>query len=168
MKFNFGVANLRLIVYTVIEGGETMTDVGARIKKRRTQLGISAEELADRIKMNPASVYRYEKGEIKKLPTKTLLAISEALDTSVDWLLGETDNSEAQMYTDLEWNMMRDVDDMVLLEYVLIRWGYGLSQEDQKLQIKKGQLTVILSEEDVLAIARDLKRYLGYILSERQ
>ena len=145
-----------------------MTDVGARIKKRRTQLGISAEELADRIKMNPASVYRYEKGEIKKLPTKTLLAISEALDTSVDWLLGETENSEAQMYTDLEWNMMRDVDDMVLLEYVLIRWGYGLSQEDLKLQIKKGQLTVILSEEEMLAIARDLKRYLGYILSERQ
>ena len=139
-----------------------MTDVGARIKKRRTQLGISAEELADRIKMNP------EKGEIKKLPTKTLLAISEALDTSVDWLLGETENSEAQMYTDLEWNMMRDVDDMVLLEYVLIRWGYGLSQEDQKKKKKKGQLTVILSEEEMLAIARDLKRYLGYILSERQ
>jgi hypothetical protein len=72
------------------------------------------------------------------------------------------------MYTDLEWAMMRDIDDMALMEYVLIKWGYALNRDDQKLQIKKGQLTVILSEEEMLAIARDLKRYLGYILSERQ
>lgn len=145
-----------------------MPDVGAKIKTRRLKLGMSAEELADKIKMNPASVYRYEKGEIKKIPGKVLLALSEALDTSVDWLIGETDDPEAQMYTDREWALMKDIDDIVLLEYILVKWGYTLSRDEQAVLIKKGQFTVTLDEDGMLSIARDLKRYLGFILSDKQ
>lgn len=37
--------------------------IGERIKRRRLQLGMSVDELADELGKNRATVYRYEKDE---------------------------------------------------------------------------------------------------------
>ena len=47
-------------------------DVGARIKQRRIELKISADELADKIGKSRATVYRYENGDIENMPTTVL------------------------------------------------------------------------------------------------
>ena len=68
--------------------------ISKRIKTRRQELGISVEELADRINKNKATIYRYEKGDIGKVPYDILEPLSEALDVSIGYLLGSEDTFE--------------------------------------------------------------------------
>ena len=62
--------------------------IGERIKQRRKALGISAEELAAQLGKSPATIYRYEKGEIEKLPGDLLEPLAALLHTSPSWLMG--------------------------------------------------------------------------------
>lgn len=65
---------------------------GERLKQRRLELGISAEELAKQIGKNRATIYRYEKGDIENVPIDVLDPLSEALDTTPEYLLGWSDS----------------------------------------------------------------------------
>ncbi len=67
--------------------------IGERIKKRRTELNLSVDELAARIGKNRATVYRYESHEIENLTLSTLEPLAKALDTTPDYLMGWTDDS---------------------------------------------------------------------------
>lgn len=61
--------------------------IGERIELRRKQRGFSRQELADRLLIDAKQVWRYETG--KNSPTAEVLrAISIALDTTSDWLIG--------------------------------------------------------------------------------
>lgn len=64
------------------------TGVGSRIKSRRKELKISAEELGKRIGKDRSTIYRYENGEIDKVPFDVMEPIAKALDTTVDELVG--------------------------------------------------------------------------------
>jgi transcriptional regulator with XRE-family HTH domain len=68
-------------------GVNNMT-VGQRIKQRRKDMGISADELGKRIGKNRATIFRYENGEIEKLPIDVLEPIAEALLTTPQFLMG--------------------------------------------------------------------------------
>ena len=77
--------------------------VGQRIKQRRKQLNMSAEELAAKIGRSPATMYRYEKGDIDKMDSSVLLPIADALLTTPAYLMGWTDNtSEYTALSELE------------------------------------------------------------------
>ena len=39
---------------------------GERIKLQRKKLSMSAEQLAEKVNLSPATIYRYEKGDIEK------------------------------------------------------------------------------------------------------
>ena len=62
--------------------------IGAAIKDRRTKLGLSAEELAADVGLSPATLYRYENGSVKTIPTDKLNRIADRLNTSVLELQG--------------------------------------------------------------------------------
>lgn len=62
--------------------------VGKRIKERRTELNMSADELAKRLNKNRATIYRYEKGEIGNLPIDILEPLAKALETTPQYLMG--------------------------------------------------------------------------------
>lgn len=62
--------------------------VGRKIKQRRKEMGISAEELGKRIGKNRATVFRYENGDIEKLPIDVLEPIAKALSTTPQALMG--------------------------------------------------------------------------------
>lgn len=68
--------------------------ISKRIKARRQELGISVEELAIRIGKNKATIYRYENGDIGKVPCDVLEPLSEALDVSIGYLVGSDDTTE--------------------------------------------------------------------------
>lgn len=68
--------------------------ISKRIKNRRQELGMSVEELADILNKNKATIYRYENGDIGKVPYDILKPLSEALDVSVGYLLGSEDTIE--------------------------------------------------------------------------
>lgn len=67
---------------------------GERIKARRKEIGVSAELLASRINVSPATVYRYERGDIEKIPGNILEPIAGALSTTPAYLMGWTDAPE--------------------------------------------------------------------------
>lgn len=67
--------------------------VGQRIKLRRKELGISADELGKRIGKNRATIFRYENGDIEKLPIDILKPIAEALSTTPQSLMGWEENN---------------------------------------------------------------------------
>lgn len=68
--------------------------ISKRIKNRRKELGMSVEELADILNKNKATIYRYENGDIGKVPYDILEPLSEALDVSIGYLLGSEDTIE--------------------------------------------------------------------------
>lgn len=74
--------------------------VGERMKERRKALGISAEHVAKKLCMSPATIYRYENGEIEKIPGNILELISKVLQTTPAFLMGW--EIEPQEYGKLE------------------------------------------------------------------
>lgn len=63
-------------------------NVGMRIKQRRKEIKMSADELAERLGKDRSTIYRYEKGDIEKLPLDILEPIAAALKTTPQYLMG--------------------------------------------------------------------------------
>ena len=61
---------------------------GERMKERRKTLGLSAEYVAEKLGVSPATIYRYEKGDIEKMPGNILEPISRILSTTPACLMG--------------------------------------------------------------------------------
>lgn len=58
------------------------------MKTRRKELCLSAETIAERIHVSPTTIYRYEKGDIEKVPSDVLIEIAAALHTTPAYLMG--------------------------------------------------------------------------------
>ena len=74
------------IYATIIQQGENMT-IGKQIRKRRKELKMSVDELANRIGKDRSTVYRYENGDIENFPIELLFPMTEALETTPQELL---------------------------------------------------------------------------------
>lgn len=61
--------------------------IGDRIKQARIKLGYSAEQVAAFLGVSPATVYRYENGDISKLPSKHIKPLAEFLCVSPAYLM---------------------------------------------------------------------------------
>lgn len=78
-------------------------NVGDRMKQRRKELKLSAEDVAERIGVNRSTVFRYEKGEIEKLPIEILVPLSEVLKTTPQSLMGWEEQPDIMpIYSQLE------------------------------------------------------------------
>lgn len=64
---------------------------GERMRLRRKEIGMSAEKLAELLGKSPATIYRYENGDIEKMPVDFLGPLSQALHTTPAILMGWTD-----------------------------------------------------------------------------
>lgn len=67
-------------------------NIGNRIKQRRLDLDMTADELSYAVGKNRATIYRYEKGDIENLPTSVLEPLADALHTTAAYLMGWTDD----------------------------------------------------------------------------
>lgn len=78
-------------------------DISDRMKNRRKELGLTADEVAEKIGVSRSNVYRYEKGDIEKLPLEILEPLSKALKTSPQYLMGwEEEKDINSIYYQLE------------------------------------------------------------------
>jgi transcriptional regulator with XRE-family HTH domain len=68
--------------------------IGARIRTRRRQLGLSQGALAERLGVSFQQVQKYERGA-NRVAASTLLAAAETLGVTVGWLVGEDVAAEA-------------------------------------------------------------------------
>ncbi len=62
--------------------------IGARMRTRRRQLGLSQSELAEKLGVSFQQVQKYERGA-NRVAASTLVVASHALGASVAWLVGE-------------------------------------------------------------------------------
>ena len=95
--FLANIAKMQYKCYYKVKGGAAMeTTTGNRMKQRRKELGLSAETIAEYLNVSPATIYRYEKGEIEKMPGKILEPLSIILRTTPAYLMGWTDEVAPQ------------------------------------------------------------------------
>ncbi len=71
-----------------------MSITGDRMRERRKQLNINADTLAEYLGVSRTTVFRYENGDIDKVPAKLLTGIAKFLKTSEKYLMGWEDNPE--------------------------------------------------------------------------
>lgn len=83
--------------------------IGDRIKARRKQLKMSADELAARIGKDRSTIFRYEKGDIENLPLDILEPIANALNTTPQYLMGwEEEQKKNNIQADIVLRMRND------------------------------------------------------------
>lgn len=63
-------------------------NVGERMKTVRKQKGISADALAAKIGVSRSTIFRYEKGDIEKVPIEVVAKVADALDIKPAVLMG--------------------------------------------------------------------------------
>ena len=69
----------------------TQVDVATILKDRRKQVGMTMEQLAEKIGVNKSTISRLEAGQIEKLSSDKLAPIAEALRCSPLYLIGMID-----------------------------------------------------------------------------
>jgi len=74
-----------------------MSITGERMQARRKELGISADMLAEHLGVSRSTVFRYENGDIEKVPANLLSDIAKFLRTSEAFLMGWEDISEVTL-----------------------------------------------------------------------
>lgn len=68
-----------------------MNITSERIKALRESHSMSPQELANKVGTSKSSIYRYENGEIDKMPIKVISEIAKLFCVSPLYLLGMTD-----------------------------------------------------------------------------
>ena len=165
--------------------------IGERIKKRRIELGLSVDQLADRLGKNRATVYRYESNEIEKFPTTVVEPLAKALNTSPGYLMGWSDNDSMVSFPNVhpigtkrfpvlssvacgepilmqdEKEVYVDVSSDIAADYVLIAKGdsmTGARINDGDIVFIRKQPTVENGEIAAVAIGDEatLKRFYKY------
>lgn len=85
-------------------------EVYERIKARRKEIGLSADDVAEALGVSRATVYRYESADIEKLPTTIIEPLAKVLKCSIAYLMGweEKPNTNNDFYlSDLEKDIIR-------------------------------------------------------------
>ena len=73
--------------------------IGERIKNRRKSLGLTVEQLAEKLNKNRATIYRYESDEIENMSISVLEPLAKVLHCSPAYLMGWDDEVEEDIKT---------------------------------------------------------------------
>lgn len=68
--------------------------IGQRIRERRKELNLSADDLAEKLGKDRSTIYRYENGDIGNFPTDVLEPLAKILQTTPADLMGWAYNPE--------------------------------------------------------------------------
>ncbi|KXT77378.1 Phage repressor [Streptococcus sp. DD10] len=106
--------------------------LGEKIKARRKELGYNADFLAEKTGLSRSTIFRYEKGDIEKIPTEILSIIAQALSTTPSLLMG--------------WNTDGLVDEITTISQELPRAKQQLVLEFAKKQLEINTVSNIPEE----------------------
>lgn len=84
------------------------------LRKLRENHKLSQQKLASIINVSQQSIYKYE-NKLAELDFKTLIDLSNYFDTSVDYLIGNTDID--RKYEHLNTEMLSDIELKMVLEF---------------------------------------------------
>lgn len=102
--------------------------VGERMKTLRKKRGISADTVAEAIGVSRSTIFRYERGDIDKVPADLLERIAAALHTNSGYLLGWSESDKPIIQT-----QRREESELTAAECELIELYRRASSDDQEL-----------------------------------
>lgn len=130
-----------------------LDDIAKRMKARRNELGLCLQEVADEAGISKSTLQRYETGGIKNLPMQRLEALSSALCTTPDWLLGWTkDVADDGLIDPTFQNLLRK------LNYEISVYSSGKKIVFGSVQLGSGYIT----PEEYLAFKESIFSYIRY------
>ena len=89
-----------------------MNNLGANIRARRHELGITQEQLSNNTGLSINYISRLEVGTANNVSAKTLSHIAEVLKTSMDKLMhGSIDEAEMGFYQKKLWQALNEMDE---------------------------------------------------------
>lgn len=109
---------------------------GERMKSRRKQLGYSAEYVAEQLGCSPSTIYRYENGDIEKMPLDVLAPLASILLISPEYLL----NGES-----IEKTAAQKSDGLSPLEAQLMEYIRRLTDDQKRMLL--AQIELLLSKQ---------------------
>ena len=134
-------------------------EIYERIKLRRKEIGLSAETVAERLGVSPATIYRYENNDIKKFPTDILEPLAKVLHTTPAYLLGIENKSKSKNAVKIPvLGLVRAGIPMDAVEYIIDYEEIGEDMARQGeffgLQIKGDSMEPKISEGDVVIVRK--------------
>jgi len=84
--------------------------IGERIRQRRKEIGMSVDELAEKLGKNRATIYRYESDEIENMPITVLEPLARALNVSPAYLMGWEDEPVSKAPTTIAAHLPEGVE----------------------------------------------------------
>lgn len=140
-----------------------------RIKKRRKELGLTAEQVAEALNVSRATIYRYESAEIEKLPIDIIEPLARILQTTPEYLMG--------------WDLCIDIDDAKIisgivkkglnneqtlpnnllgLKLLLNDVGYDLCKVNNNYYLTHDTGACIVPEQDILSLLSSTEKYIKF------
>ena len=108
--------------------------VNERIKKRREDLELSATEVANKLGISRATLYRYEKADISKIPSDILDRLGKIYRISLSELMGHDSEISATEYTYALYNETKDLSEDAKNQ--LLAMARFLNSEEKKRRDK--------------------------------
>ena len=135
-------------------------EIHERIKARREELGLSVIDLAERLNVSRATVYRYESAEILNMGIDKIEPLAIALDTTPAYLMGWDEEEPAapskpaglqiRVYGTIPAGTpMEAIEDYLDIEEVPADWAKG-GKEYFALQIKGDSMAPTYQDKDVI------------------
>lgn len=146
--------------------------IGERIRTRRKELGLTAENLAEKLGISRATMYRYESGEIEKIPVTMLEPLAKALNTNPAYLMGDdwTEFNTKQTIADrlnqiMSERNLKQVDILELCQPYCKKFNVKLNKNDLS-QYVSGKVVPKQDKLSILSMALDVNEVwlMGYNL----
>lgn len=111
-------------------------NIGERIKARRLELRLTADQLAECVGKNRATIYRYENGEIENMPLSVMEPLAKALGMTPAELFarsldGDVSSSELALIKKFrQLNASDKLEIRNMIDFKLFRYAQS-SEEDE-------------------------------------
>lgn len=121
----------------------SMTEIARRIEKRKNELNLSYQDLADLTGMTKSTLQRYVTGKIENIPLSKIDVLASALQTTAEQILGwETkqnlsvmENKELtnkKLYLMTEFEKLSEDKQKLLLNYIVFLNSNNEHKNEQK------------------------------------
>lgn len=152
-----------------------------RIKKRRKELNLTAEKVAEALNVSRATIYRYESAAIEKLPITIIEPLAKILKTTPAYLMGLDDKAimsreDKEIVTYYLKNQLdskiEDLPERFFgLKLLLNEIGYDLSYISNSYYFSDNNGSYIIDEdslETLLFSTTEYLRFTAFKISEKQ
>ena len=140
-----------------------------RIKSRRKELGLTAEQVAEALDVSRATIYRYESAEIEKLPIDIIEPLARILQTTPEYLMGWDlciDIDDAKIISVIEKNGLNNEqtlpNNLLALKLLLNDAGYDLSKVKNNYYLTHDIGVCIVPKQDVLSLLSSAEKYIKF------